>query len=37
LHDAQLDVGELEAQDVGHDQDGVLGAAILRVDLIGAY
>jgi hypothetical protein len=27
--DGQLDVGELEAEDVGHDQDGVLGAAVL--------
>lgn len=27
--DGQLDVGEFEAEDVGHDQDGVLGAAIL--------
>ena len=30
--DAQLDVGEFEAEDVGHDQDGVLGAAILGRD-----
>lgn len=36
LQDAQLDVGELEAQDVGHDQDGVLSAAVFRVDFIGA-
>ena len=36
LQDAQLDVGELEAQDVGDDPDGVLSAAAFRVDLIGA-
>lgn len=30
----QLHVGELEAEDVGHDQNSILGTAVFGVDLV---
>jgi len=33
--EAQLHIGELKAEDVGHDQDSILRAAVFGVDFVG--